>query len=121
MKQPKCEDCSKVYSCRQALYAHKKICKGLATKDSIHSSLQYHDLLPNYSDQQIKPFVANQNIQTCSSFPDIMKSARNPKVSTAFIDAIVNNGEPTTPVSSREPFTIPPTLKKVKLVKRSYP
>ena len=29
MPQRKCDDCSKVYSCRQSLYAHRKICQGV--------------------------------------------------------------------------------------------
>ena len=83
------------------LKRHEKICQ----------PQNYSGSLQGYNHQAVTETKASEaNQQTFLSFPDNVKPASNPKVSE-FIDAIVNNGEPS--VSSPKPFTIPPAPKKM--------
>ena len=79
-KQYTCSTCSKELSNRHSLSRHKKnSCKGLILQS--HKSQHPPYLLPTVN-----------NEQSSASFPDIVKPAKNSKVS-AMIDAIINNGE----------------------------
>ena len=98
-KKVQCSYCSKVMR-SDNLKNHIKIHENDRCKITYQSKVEPHA-------------IPDTSIQTCSPFPDITKPASNPKLS-AIIDAIVNNGEPSTPVSSPEPFTIPPAPKKIK-------
>ena len=117
-----CPNCSKELANRHNLCRHKKkYCKW----GDPNVSLRYNQLGEKQEHrclEEIKPFDTNQNIQTCSPFPDITKPASNPKLS-AVINAIVNNGEPT-PVKTL-PFslkwiTAEKTTTKSKKLKMKY-
>ena len=100
-----CEKCGTSFTRRSNLTRHiaEGRCKAEKTKST------YTQVTSN---NHTSSTVPDTSVQTCSSFPDITKRASNPKMS-AFIDAIVNDGEPSTPVSSPEAIVIPPHPKKM--------
>ena len=96
-------------------------CSKVMRSDNLKKHIKLHEnkrcKMTHQLNVESRPALLDSSIQN-HSFSDITKTASNPKVSaTSFIDAIGNNGEPTIPISSRGPFTIPPAPKKVKLVK----
>ena len=97
MKWHECDKCEKKLASYKSLWQHKKTCK---FNDA--DTLKY----PTSSLTKSTANVLDSSIQTCSPFRDIIKPVSNPKVS-AIIDAIVNNGESSTPVTTLKPFTIP--------------
>ena len=118
-KMVRCNHCQKEMR-SDNLKRHEKKCRGQVINNSDHNSLQYIDLLPSAAaagmskpqdSQQYKDLVPN----TASKSP-----VSNLKVS-AIIGAIVNNGEPSTPVSSPEPLAIPSAPKRMSPAKSPLP
>ena len=86
----KCQGCAKEFASPQSLWNHKQRCKGyvhLADHDEVSPTVEKRNV---FHQRNSTPVVRNQG--ACSTFPDIKKPAKNPKLS-AMIDAILNDGE----------------------------
>ena len=90
-------------------------CSKVMRSDNLKKHMKLHEnkqcKLTHQLNVQSRPDILDSSIQT-HSFPDIVKPSSNPKVS-AIIDAVINNEEPSTHLSSREPLAIPPAPKKL--------